>query len=96
MTSSTELSQALPRGVKRLQLEHPAEERSVQSSVYQFTLEMTLEPDQFTPQDSSEEKLDLLVKKRQRQDTWLAQPVEPVTLDLGIVNSSPMLGVEIT
>ena len=28
--------------------------------------------------------------------TWLSQWVEPVTLDLGVVSSSPMLGVEIT
>jgi len=28
--------------------------------------------------------------------TQLAQSVEPATLDLGVVGSSPMLGVEIT
>ena len=27
---------------------------------------------------------------------WLAQLVEHVTLDLGVVSSSPMLGVEVT
>lgn len=29
------------------------------------------------------------------QSTWLAQSVEHMTLDIGVVNSSSMLGVEI-
>ena len=28
--------------------------------------------------------------------TWLAQSIEHVTLDLGVVSSSPTLGIEIT
>ena len=31
-----------------------------------------------------------------RWDAWLAQPEEDVALDLRVVISSPMLGVEIT
>ena len=35
-------------------------------------------------------------KNRQNRGTWLAQLVEHVTLDLRVVSSSPMVGVEIT
>ena len=34
--------------------------------------------------------------KRSRWGAWLAQLVEHVTLDLGVVSSSPMLGGEMT
>ena len=31
-----------------------------------------------------------------RQNSWLAQPVELASLDLGVISSSPTLGVKIT
>ena len=33
---------------------------------------------------------------KQTRVTWLAPSLEPVTLDLGVVDSSPTLGVEVT
>lgn len=36
-----------------------------------------------------------IIRKGMR-DTWLAQLVEHATLDLGVMGSSPVLGVEIT
>ena len=38
----------------------------------------------------------MLCGKGNREDTWLAQSVEHMTLDLETVGSSPMLGVEFT
>jgi len=37
-----------------------------------------------------------LLDEKQKWGAWLAQWVEHVTLDLGVVSSSPTLGVEIT
>ena len=37
-----------------------------------------------------------LLPKLSDQSTWLSWLVEHVTLDLGVVSSSPKLGVEIT
>ena len=34
--------------------------------------------------------------KTQSWGTWLALSVEHVTLDLGVLSSSPMLGIELT
>ena len=34
--------------------------------------------------------------KRKLRDTWLTQPVELPTLDLGVVSLSPTLSIEIT
>jgi len=34
--------------------------------------------------------------KNKYQGTWLAQSVQHVTLDLGVVNLSPTLGIEVT
>ena len=34
--------------------------------------------------------------KKQNKGGWLAQSVEHATVDLEVVNSSPMLGAEIT
>ena len=39
---------------------------------------------------------DLQISKLIERGTWLAQSEEHATLDLGVVNSSSMLGVEIT
>ena len=36
------------------------------------------------------------IKEKDFGGTWLTQSVEHVTLDLGVVSSSSMLGVEIT
>ena len=36
------------------------------------------------------------LKKRRNCGAWLAQSVDHVTLNLGVVSLSPMLGVEIT
>ena len=36
------------------------------------------------------------IKLKPTGDTWLAQSVENASLDLRIVSSNPMLGVEIT
>ena len=38
----------------------------------------------------------MAAKKIQDWSTWLAQSVEHVTLDLKVVSSSHMLGIEIT
>ena len=37
-----------------------------------------------------------LVLKRDGRGAWLAQSEEHVTLDLGVMGSSPTIGVEIT
>ena len=36
-----------------------------------------------------------LETKKREGGTWLAQSIEHVTLDLGVMSSSPTLGVEI-
>ena len=40
--------------------------------------------------------MDITLKKTMLRGTWLVQSVEHVTFDLRVVNSSPMVGVEIT
>ena len=35
-------------------------------------------------------------ERKQHRGAWLAQSAEPVTLDLGVVSSSPTSGVEMT
>ena len=34
--------------------------------------------------------------KKKERSAWLAQSVEPATLDLRVVSSNPVLGIEIT
>lgn len=38
----------------------------------------------------------ILFMLQKSQGTWLAQSIEHTTLDLGVINLSPMLGVELT
>ena len=38
----------------------------------------------------------LSLKNKRLRGAWLAQSVEPATLDLRAVSSSPMIGIEIT
>ena len=40
--------------------------------------------------------LDEVLVKQSIRGTWLAQSVEYTTLDLGVVSSSPALGIELT
>ena len=37
-----------------------------------------------------------ILQVRNYRGAWLAQSVEQVTLDLGVINSNTMLGIEIT
>lgn len=46
--------------------------------------------------DDSKRLCDMRTIKSTLKGTWLVQPVERATLDLGVLSSSPTLGVEIT
>ena len=47
-------------------------------------------------EEKNKQHFNKLISKISSRDTWLAQLVERVTFDLQVVDSSTMLGAEIT